>query len=272
MVNSNDLKTAESERKPKMFRDFVSNSESSENRTGIRATDGRGSESPKMLNVSSFSWPGPIRLPWNLTSLSSDVKLLEEEAKKLPLQLLMKVEKEVNKSPLSLKIIKEWTKSQKKKKVQKQKMNEKEFASRQLDSMNEEKLKRKEKYENRMKKYANERMDAGDDDAAKFASNWKPLLPTPKPKAKDPKLDSQSSEDQFSFFPTETFNDDVDKAFFERDDFDKSFFDGKDSDSVFAKLETDFERDPNRRQDFDDEEIVKLFPGLKKTFIQTQKL
>jgi len=61
------------------------------------------------------------------------------------------------------------------------------------------------------------------------------------------------SEDQFSFMPTDTFNDDVDKFYFERDNFDRNFFEDKE-DSAFASLESDFGGSLNRRQDFEDEE------------------
>ena len=69
---------------------------------------------------------------------------------------------------------------------------------------------------------------------------------------------SSSSEDQFSFFPSsESFNDDIDKGFFEKDDFDRGFFENENPDKLFSKLEETF-GDLNRRQDSDDETE---FPG-----------
>ena len=69
---------------------------------------------------------------------------------------------------------------------------------------------------------------------------------------------SSSSEDQFSFFPSsESFNDDIDKGFFEKDDFDRGFFENENPDKLFSKLEETF-GDFNRRQDSDDETE---FPG-----------
>ncbi len=74
---------------------------------------------------------------------------------------------------------------------------------------------------------------------------------------------SSSSEDQFSFFPSsESFNDDIDKGFFERDDFDRGFFDNENPDKLFSKLEDTF-GDFNRRQDSDDETD---FPGKLLSF------
>jgi len=69
------------------------------------------------------------------------------------------------------------------------------------------------------------------------------------------------SEDQFSFFPSETFNDDIDKFYFERDDFDLNFFDDKEPETVYNTLESDFGGSLNRRQDFEDDEEEKPFPG-----------
>ena len=72
------------------------------------------------------------------------------------------------------------------------------------------------------------------------------------------------SEDQFSFFPSssETFNEDVDKFYFERDDFDRNYFDDKEPETVFSTLESDFGGAMNRRQDFEDEDGDNPFTGL----------
>ena len=48
---------------------------------------------------------------------------------------------------------------------------------------------------------------------------------------------SSGSEDHFSFFPSQSYNEDIDKGFYEKDDFDPSFFDSKTSDKGSKSIE-----------------------------------
>ena len=95
----------ETERRPKMMLGF----DKSESLQKYADSLPESSTIQKSQNL-TFPWPGPIRLPWNITSTTTQEKRHDNG----PVKIVFKIDGNMEKkSPMRLRIIKDWTKTQK---------------------------------------------------------------------------------------------------------------------------------------------------------------
>ena len=102
---SNIQSRPETERRPKMMLGF----DKSESQQKYADSLPDSSTIQKSQNL-TFPWPGPIRLPWNITSTTTQEKRHDNG----PVKIVFKIDGNMEKkSPMRLRIIKDWTKTQK---------------------------------------------------------------------------------------------------------------------------------------------------------------